>query len=125
MKNSEVNLDRVLGSPMVHPKSRYSHLTELYYILCIVVIVVISLFTVWGRGGYLQMIKARSDLETQRVRVESLKRSNSERLKSIEGLRSDPATLERHARQKGYARKGDLVYQTPEEPKPKTEGSKP
>jgi cell division protein FtsB len=108
---------------LAYSTSRFSHAKEFYYILCIVGVVVISLFSVWGPGGYREMKKARLELEAQRARVEALIRSNAERMKSIQGLRSDTEILERYIREKGYGRKEDLVYQLSEEPKPKPEAS--
>ena len=110
---------------MVHAKSRLSHGKELYYILCIVSVVVISLFSVWGPGGYREMKKTRLELEAQRERIEALRHDNSERMKFIQALRSDKETLERYARQKGYGRKGEIVQQLPQEPEQKSPKNKP
>ncbi len=100
---------------MSHKRSVVSHAKEIYYILCIVVFVVSALFTVWGPGGYLEMREAKLELDAHRARVTSLKRSNNERLQSIEALRSDKEALEKFARKQGYARKDEIIQQLPEE----------
>jgi cell division protein FtsB len=79
-----------------------------------VVVVVITLSSIWGPGGYLELKKAKQDLEDQRNRVDALRRSNADRMRSIQALRSDPETLERHAREKGYGKSDEIVQQLPE-----------
>ena len=106
---------------MNYPKGRPSHAKELYYIFCIVLFVVITMFSVWGPGGYMEMKRVHQELGAQRMRVEALKRSNQEKLRSIQALRSDKATLERLARQNGYGKEGELIKQLPEEAKPQSD----
>jgi cell division protein FtsB len=96
-------------------QKRISHKKELYYILCIVAVVLILLFSVLGPGGYIELRKTRLELQEQKARVEELKRGNSEHRKSIEALRSDPNALEKHARGKGYAREDEIIQQLPED----------
>jgi len=98
---------------MAHSKHRTSHKKELYYILCIVAVTVILLFTFFGPGGYRELRKARMELQAQRARVDRLQRENSDRMKSIEKMRSDPNTLEKHAREKGYGRPDEIIQQLP------------
>jgi cell division protein FtsB len=95
-------------------RSRPSHGKEIYYILCIVIVVIISLSSIWGPGGYLELRKAKQDLENQRNRVDALKKSNEDRMGSIQALRSDPETLEKRAREKGYGKSDEIVQQLPE-----------
>lgn len=99
---------------MAYLKNRPSHGKEIYYIICIVVVVFITLSSIWGPGGYLELRKARLDLENQRNRVGALKSSNEDRIQSIQALRSDPETLERRAREKGYGKSDEIVQQLPE-----------
>jgi cell division protein FtsB len=101
---------------MSYRKNGLSHKKELYYILCIVALMVILLFSFWGPGGYRDMAKARLDLQAQRARVEELKRSNYEKIRSIEDLKSNKDALEKAARENGYGREGDIVQQLPEKP---------
>jgi cell division protein FtsB len=101
---------------MTYQKNRLSHKKELYYILCIVAVMVILLFSFWGPGGYRDLAKARLELLAQQKRVEQLKRSNYEKMRSIEDLQSNRDALERLARENGYGREGDIIQQLPEKP---------
>lgn len=98
---------------MTRQKNRMSHKKELYYIVCIVAVLVLLLFSFLGPGGYRDLQKARLQLQEQRVRVEALKRSNSELMKSIDALQSDRKTLEEAARQQGYAKGDEIIQQLP------------
>ena len=101
---------------MAHSKHRISYKKELYYILCIVALLVVLLFSFLGPGGYRDLQKARLELQEQRVRVEELKRKNFERMKSIEEFRSSREALEKYAREKGYGKEGEIIQQLPQEP---------
>jgi cell division protein FtsB len=98
---------------MARATHRLSHKRELYYIVCIIAVLGILLVSFLGPGGYRDLRKARLRLQEQRLRVEELKRSNNERLKSIEGLRSDKEALEKYAREKGYGKEGEIIQQLP------------
>jgi len=101
---------------MARSKKRLSYKKELYYIICIVVLLVVLGFSIFGPGGYRDLQKARLDLQEQRVRVEELKRKNYERMKSIEELRSSRDALEKYAREKGYGKEGEIIQQLPPDP---------
>jgi cell division protein FtsB len=101
---------------MTYRKNRLSHKKEFYYILCIIALIGILLFSIWGPGGYRDLAKARLELQMQRERVENLKRSNYERSRFIQELKSNPDALEQYAREKGYGRDGDIVQEFPEAP---------
>jgi cell division protein FtsB len=96
-------------------RPRVSHAREIYYILAIVALVVATLFSIWGPGGYLEMKRAEEDVARRRARVEQLRRSNELRLQNIQALRSDPQTQEKYAREKGYSRGGEIIQQLPQE----------
>ena len=102
---------------MTQVRERSSHIKEVYYIVCIVMLVVITMFSVGGPGGYFEMKQARQDLAALHARVEALKRGNQERIRTIEALRSDKGAQERLARDNGYGRQGEIVQQLPKEPK--------
>jgi cell division protein FtsB len=104
---------------MAYNRNRTSHKKEFYYILCIVAIVVILLFSFSGPRGYRELRKEQFALQEQRQRVEDLKRSNDELQKNIEALRSDKEALEKCAREKGYAREGEIIQQLPSQPEKK------
>jgi cell division protein FtsB len=92
-----------------HTRYRLSYKKELYYIICIVALLVILLYCFLGPGGYRELQKSRLELQKQRERIEELKRKNQERMKTIELLRSDKEALEAYAREKGYGREGEII----------------
>jgi cell division protein FtsB len=100
---------------MAHIKRRTSHKKELYYIVCIVVLLAALLFSYFGPSGYRDLRKARLELQEQRVRVEELKRKNYEHMKSIKALETDKKALEKTAREKGYVKPGEIIQQLPED----------
>ena len=100
---------------MPYFRSRPSYSKQIYYLLCLVLVVVISLFSLWGPGGYLELKRSQRQLEIQRIRVEALRSSNAEQSRRIEALRSDKDALERYARSKNYAKKGEIVQQLPDQ----------
>ena len=99
---------------MAYSKYRISHKKEVYYILCIVVLIVILSFSLFGPGGYRDLRRKRIELQEQKARVDALKRDIHERRKSNEALRSDREALEKHAREKGYGKEGELIQNIPE-----------
>ena len=94
---------------MARSRKRLSYKKELYYICCIVALVVILLFSFFGPGGYRDLQKSRIELQEKRSRVEELKLENNERKQSIRELRSDEGALEGYAREKGYAKEGEII----------------
>jgi cell division protein FtsB len=99
---------------MAYSKYRISHKKEVYYILCIVVLIVILSFSLFGPGGYRDLRRKRIELQEQKARVDALKRDINERRKSNEALRSDREALEKHAREKGYGKEGEIIQNIPE-----------
>ncbi|MBN1566986.1 MAG: septum formation initiator family protein [Acidobacteria bacterium] len=109
---------------MARSNRRLTYKKELYYIVCIVGLLVVLLFSFWGPGGYRDLQKARLELQEQRIRVNELKRKNYNRMKSIESLRSDKKALEKYAREKGYGKEGEIIQQLPPEPEEKPDQTK-
>ena len=101
---------------MTYSRRRLSHKKEVYYIVCIVAVLVIFVFSFFGPGGYRELQKSRLELQDERIRVDQIERQNSERMKSIKRLRSDRNTLEKYAREKGYGREGEIIQPIPKEP---------
>ena len=99
---------------MAHRRNRVSHAKEAFYIVCILLALLIGLFSIVGPKGYLDMKNAQTELEAHRARVESLKKSNQELERSIDALRSDPKAIEGLARKKRYAKKGEIILEVPE-----------
>ncbi len=101
---------------MTYSRHRLSHKKEVYYIVCILAVLGILVLSFFGPGGYSELRKSRLQLQEERIRVDQIERQNSERMKSIDKLRSDRNTLEKYAREKGYGREGEIF-----QPLPKTQ----
>jgi cell division protein FtsB len=101
---------------MTRQKNRISHKKELYYILCIVAVLVVLSFSFLAPGGYRGLLKARLQLQEQRERVDRLKQRNSALARSIEALQFDKKALEQIAREHGYAKPDEIIQQIPQPP---------
>ena len=101
---------------MACSNSRHSYLKELYCILCIAAVLFVVLVSLLGPGGYFALRKAIAENDRKSERIDELMRSNQERRKTIEALRSDENALEKEARKKGYAREDEIIQQLPDEP---------
>jgi cell division protein FtsB len=97
-------------------RNRTSQKKELYYILCIVTVVVILLFSFSGPRGFGELRRAQLGLQERHWRVEGLKRINDDRKRNIEALRSDKEALEKVARENCYGRVGEIIQQLPSQP---------
>jgi cell division protein FtsB len=102
---------------MTQHRKKLSHARELYYILFILFVVLLGAFSIWGPDGYMALKSAQRELQHRRARVEDLERGNAQKVRTIQGLRSDKAVMETIAREKGYVRKGEIVQHLPERPR--------
>ena len=110
---------------MTRSKRRTSHAREIYYILCIMFIFGFALYTIFGRGGYFELRKARLELETHRSRVDSLRQDTEQKVQAVQQLKFDKNAQEKYAREKGgYGKKTEIVQQVPED-SPKTQQESP
>ncbi len=101
---------------MTHSKRHTSHKKELYYLVCILSVLVILILSFMGPGGYRDLRRARLELQEQRMRVDRLTQENAERMLEIEKLRGDPNALEQYARKKGFGRPDEIIQTLPEKP---------
>ena len=101
---------------MARSRYRISYKKELYYILCIVALVVIMVVSILGPGGYRELRKMRSELYELNSRVKELQEDNNKRRQFIEELRNSKEAQEKYAREKGgYGKPGEIIQQVPEE----------
>jgi cell division protein FtsB len=94
---------------MAYAKKQPAYAKEIGYLLCIVIILTILLFSIFGPRGYKDLRRAKLDLQQQRARVEKLNRENQNLKASIEAFRSNKTVQEEYLRQKGYAREGEKI----------------
>lgn len=99
-------------------RQKVSCCKEAYYILSIVGAILAAAITVWGPHGYMDLKKAQVELQVQKEKVSDLKRTNGEAIARIQALKSDKPTLERVARERGYAGADEIIQILPPEPQP-------
>lgn len=79
----------------------------------------LALHIVFGANGLLAYHQKRSEYRALGREIQELQKENERLGEQIKGLKSDPATIEREAREKlRYARPGEVVYTLPEEEQP-------
>lgn len=67
---------------------------------------------VFGEMGFLQYVEMQKNRQNMEFEIERLKLENEKLEEKISGLRSDPETIERVARERlGLVRPGEVVFQ--------------
>ncbi len=100
-------------------RRKRSYARETWYIFCILLALVIAVFTLVGPEGFLEMKKAQAEMEAKRARIELLRQSNRERLSRIQALKTDARAIEEVARSRGFVRPGEIIQPLPmEQPAP-------
>ncbi|MGI8783334.1 MAG: FtsB family cell division protein [Acidobacteriota bacterium] len=84
-------------------------------LLLVALLIVLSLLyaSTFGEGGILQLRRYRIEYERLRQENQQLQRANARQKERVERLQKDPRTLEHVARQRDYARPGDIVVELP------------
>ena len=76
---------------------------------------------IFGENGYLALRRKRQELQALEEQVQKLQQENQKLEQQIKSLQSDPAAIEKLAReQMRMARPGEIIYVLPER-EPKTE----
>jgi len=88
----------------------------------IVLIVGLVLHAMFGANGMVIYRQKRTEMQTLQTEVERLQKENSQYADQIKSLKSDPAAIEKEAREQlHYTRRGEVVYVAPDPPqKPAT-----
>jgi cell division protein FtsB len=77
--------------------------------------VLLSVHVVFGPNGFLAYQKKKAEYRTLGKEVERIQKENDAFTQRIKALKTDPATIEREAREQlRYARPGEIVYTYPE-----------
>jgi cell division protein FtsB len=80
---------------------------------------------IFGANGYLALRRQQKELQTLQQQIQQLKQDNEQLDKQIKALKSDPAAVERLAREQMHLVKpGEKVYTLPEKDGQKAEGSR-
>ena len=105
---------------MPRSRSRVSYAKQAFYVVCILGLLAVGLFSYFGPGGYREYKKVQAELSIQRARRDALANDRDQRVKSVDLLRNDMTTIESIARKKGYGKKGEIVEEIPlPEPAPR------
>lgn len=89
----------------------------------ILLIVGLLLHAMFGANGMVVYRQKRAELEALHTEVERLQKENNQYVDQIKSLKSDPAAIEKEAREQlHYTRRGEVVYVAPDPPaKPATD----
>jgi cell division protein FtsB len=88
--------------------------------------VALLLHAMFGANGMVVYQQKRSEMQSLQVEVDRLQKENSRYVGQIRSLKSDPAAIEKEAREQlHYTRRGEIVYVSPDPPpKPATTRAK-
>ncbi|HXZ18965.1 MAG TPA: septum formation initiator family protein [Candidatus Acidoferrales bacterium] len=80
-------------------------------------LVLVLMHTIFGPYGYLSMRRSQHEIEQLREEIDRLDRENAQLSGEIRALQTDPAAIEKLAREEmGLARRGEMIYPLPDEP---------
>jgi cell division protein FtsB len=92
-------------------------------------LVLVLMHTLFGPYGYLSMRRSQHEIEKLREEIDRLDRENAHLSGEIRALQTDPAAIEKVAREDmGLARPGEMIYRLQDEasaPKPPAEKNTP
>ncbi len=88
----------------------------------VLLIVGLLLHAMFGANGMVVYRQKRAEMKSLQGEVERLRKENSQYVDQIKSLKSDPAAIEKEAREQlHYTRRGEVVYVAPDPPqKPPT-----
>ncbi|MFI5102739.1 MAG: septum formation initiator family protein [Terriglobales bacterium] len=88
----------------------------------LLLIVGLLLHAMFGANGLVVYRQKRAEMQALQSEVEHLQKENSEYADQVKSLKSDPAAIEKEAREQlHYTRRGEVVYVAPDPPqKPPT-----
>lgn len=81
----------------------------------------LALQDVFGTHGLMAMHRSQTQIEAIQAKLAKLDEENLDLQKHIQNLKTDPATIEKIARDRmGLARPGEMIFRLPAKPKPKS-----
>lgn len=76
---------------------------------------------VFGAHGLMAMHRSKTKMREVQAQIEQLDKENAELQQKIHQLKTDPSAIEKIARDRmGLARPGELIFQMPAKPDPKS-----
>ncbi|MGH9430050.1 MAG: FtsB family cell division protein [Terriglobia bacterium] len=83
----------------------------------LLIFVAFAVHEIFGDHGWLALRHQRRQVQAIQQRIQQLKQQNHQLQKDVQGLKSDPHTIERYAReQMHFARPGEIIYTFPKHP---------
>jgi len=83
----------------------------------VLLIVGLLLHAMFGANGMVVYRQKRAEMEALQSEVDRLQKANAQYAERIKELKSDPAAIEKEAREQlHYTRKGEVVFVAPEAP---------
>jgi cell division protein FtsB len=83
----------------------------------VLIAVALLLHAMFGANGMVVYRQKRAEMQTLQVEVERLQKENGRYVNQIHSLKSDPAAIEKEAREQlHYTRRGEIVYVSPDPP---------
>ena len=80
-------------------------------------VVLLGVHVIFGANGFLAYQKKKAQYRTLEQDIQKVQKENDELSQRIKALKSDPATIEKEAREQlRYARPGEMVYTFPDPP---------
>lgn len=91
-------------------------------VMAVAIILGVVLHTMFGANGMVVYQQKRQEMRALQTEVELLQKENAQHVERIKQLKSDPAAIEKEAREQlHYTRPGEVVFVAPEAPpKPAT-----
>ena len=87
---------------------------ELAMIVLLLVSILLVYSSVFGEGGYTQLLKHRDELHRLQFENARLRENHHDYLQKIRKLKSDPSEIERIARERyNFAQPGDIIVNLP------------
>ena len=95
-------------------------------VAAIVLVAGVLLHAMFGSNGLVVYRQKRAEMKTLHGEVDRLEKENAQYAERIKQLKSDPAAIEKEAREQlHYTRKGEVIFVAPEPPpKPPTSRAK-
>ena len=87
-------------------------------IASVLLIVGILLHAIFGANGMVVYRQKRAEMQSLQAEVDQLQKENTSHADRIKQLKSDPAAIEKEAREQlHYTRKGEVIFVSPDPPK--------
>ena len=102
---------------MNDPKLRAKALYRNGILVLLLMTIALIVHNIFGVNGYLALRRQQKELHSLQLRIQQLQQENERLDKANHALKSDPAAIERVAReQMRMAKPGEKIYALPEKP---------